>query len=67
MTEPLQILADHVAETLPDSLSRRKTVLSALDRILKPGHPAKANVTAQISVLETLEKFQAELPLKLKQ
>lgn len=66
MSDALSILASHVSRTLPDSLSERKSVLRALDNILKDKHPAKVEVRAQLAALETIERLQAELPLKFR-
>jgi len=58
------ILFEHVAATLPDSISGQKKILAALKHVLTRNHPARSHVTAQLSMLEAYEKFQAELPFK---
>jgi hypothetical protein len=64
MTDAVSILASHVASTLPDSISKRKTLLMALRDVLPAKHPARIQVIAQLGTLTALEIMQSELPLK---
>lgn len=64
MTDSISILAEHAARTLPDSLPERKRILKAIRNLLKPKHPAYANIIAQLATLESAEKLQSELPLR---
>lgn len=66
MTDPIATLAQHVACTLPDSLSRRKAVLLALRAVMKSSHPACNDINHQIKALAAIEQLQAELPLHFK-
>lgn len=63
MNESLTIIAAHVARHLPDSISERKRVLRALEKILPERHPASRSVIAQLSSIEAIERLQSELPL----
>lgn len=60
-----QILAEHAASTLPDSIAQRRIVLKAILVNLKKGHPAYENVAEQLASLDRAEKLQAELPFHL--
>jgi hypothetical protein len=57
------ILAEHAAESLPDSISKRKQVLQAILKCLTREHRAFANVKAQLAAIEAAERLQSELPL----
>ena len=57
-----QILAEHAAATLPDSLTQRRVVLKAILINLKKTHPAYANIRQQLASLDLAEQLQAELP-----
>lgn len=59
-----QILAEHAARTLPDSLAARSEVLRAILNNITEDHPAYQNIAAQIAGLEVAEKLQRELPFK---
>lgn len=68
MTKPSQqILAEHAANTLPDSISARREVLKAILENLTTAHPAHLNIRAHLAALDTAENFQRELPLKFKE
>lgn len=58
------VLLKHVAKTLPDSLSERKTLLYAMWALMSEDHPAYRSVEEQIRNLESAEELQKELPLK---
>lgn len=58
MKDAFSILALHVSETLPDSLSKRKTVLTALDDLLVTDHPAKRSVKSLLTDLDHMEREQ---------
>ena len=62
-----QILAEHAARTLPDSIADRRDVLSAILNNITEDHPAFVNISAQLAGLATAEKLQRELPLKFKE
>ena len=63
MTSSIAILAEHVAGTLPDSITARKKVLVALLAVLKSNHRAYLPVRRQIKALEEIELLQRQLPL----
>ena len=63
MTDCIAILAEHVAETLPDSISKRLAVLEALRQLVKATHPAYRPICEQIHTLKTAQRLQKELPL----
>lgn len=63
MNDPIAILAEHAAETLPDSISKRKLVLTAILKVIKPQHRAFKNLNAQLATLEAAEALQRDLPL----
>lgn len=63
MTDPMAILSEHVANTLPDSLSKRLAVLTALKDVMKSTHRAYRPVCQQISALQNVMTLQTELPL----
>ena len=67
MSDPLSILVEHVAGTLPDSISKRLVVLTALRHVMKPTHPAFHQIGAQIKALAAVNRFQEELPLLFKE
>ena len=67
MTDPLDILLTHAVETLPDSLLARKRLLRAMSHVITEKHPAHGAVMSQLAVIESLEKLQAQLPLKLRE
>jgi hypothetical protein len=67
MSDARSILWQHVSETLPDSLSRRKLLLQALASVLTSKHPAFISICEQLAAIEKLEVGQAELPLKFRQ
>lgn len=66
MIDTLSTLANHVANTLPDSISARKEVLIALANVITSSHPAFKFVSAQLAAIETVERLQRELPLQFK-
>ncbi len=57
-----QILAEHAAGTLPDSIAQREIILRAILLNLKRAHPAYDNIRRQLAGLEQAAKLQAELP-----
>ncbi len=65
--DSLSRLARHVAETLPDSISERKELLTALAHVVTEGHPALVSIHAQLASLETIERLQSELPFKFQE
>ncbi len=65
MSNSMNMLARHVAGTLPDSLHQRLTLLKALRNVMKASHPAHGPVLDQIAALQQVQRLQAELPGKL--
>ena len=63
MTDCIAIIAEHVASTLPDSISKRLSVLEALRQLVKPSHPAYRPICEHIHALKSAQRLQAELPL----
>lgn len=57
-------MCQHVSETLPDSIARRKELLQSLISIIGEQHRAFESVCAQLAAIEKLELLQKELPLK---
>lgn len=66
MNDSIAILLEHVANTLPDSITERKKVLTALSRVLKSNHRAYRPVLDQIAALDAIAGMQAVLPLQFK-
>jgi hypothetical protein len=64
MSNPIQILAEHAASTLPDSIVARKRLLRAIQNCLTDSHPGMKNVRKQLALLESMGTLQEELPLK---
>lgn len=61
-----QILYETAVAALPSAtVARRSLILRALQVRLSHRHPAYKNINAQISLIETLEKLQAELPFEI--
>jgi hypothetical protein len=60
-SNPIETLCRHAAASLPDSISERKTVLVALEKVLKPQHRVYRDVQANLAALEAAEKLQREL------
>jgi hypothetical protein len=58
---PIETLCRHAAASLPDSISERKIVLVALEKVLKPQHPVYRDVQANLAAIEAAEKLQREL------
>ena len=66
MNDPIAILAEHVALTMPDSISGQLQLLEALRKVIKPEHAAWKNVCEHIHALKSAQRLQAELPLNFK-
>ena len=64
MKNSIDTLCEHAANTLPDSISQRKTVLRAMEKVLRGEHPVLRNVQAQLAAIAAVEQLQAELPMK---
>jgi hypothetical protein len=64
MKDAIQVLCTHAARTLPDSISERKSVLRAMEKLMGHDHPARRLVASQIAAIMALEKLNSELPLK---
>jgi len=64
MNTSVEILCEHAARTLPDSISERKTILRAMEKILHGNHPVCRDVRAQLAAIAAIEKLQEELPMK---
>jgi short-subunit dehydrogenase len=65
--DALNTIIEHVVGTLPDSISRRREVLTALHKLMKRDHVATRNIRAQLAALDEIQKLQAELPLNFSQ
>jgi hypothetical protein len=63
MNDHIAILAEHVAGTLPDSITRRIRVLQALLAVTTVKHPARPQIQEQLFNLQTIIRQQEELPL----
>ena len=63
MSDALSIIMEHVARTMPDSISGRLTLLEAQRALLKPQHPAWKNICEQRHALKSAQRLQSELPL----
>jgi hypothetical protein len=59
---PNKLIA-HAVATLPDSITRRKDLLSECLAFMPESHPLKARVDSMLLYLEVHEKQQTELPL----
>jgi len=66
VTNSIQVLAEHAAATLPDSIIQRKRVLRAVQVVLPDKHPAMRDIRSQLLLLDSLDSFQEKLPLKFK-
>lgn len=64
-TNPTEVLCMHAARTLPDSISERKHVLRALEKLVKG--KAAEEVRAQLAAIAAIEVLQVELPLVFSQ
>lgn len=58
-----EILIEHALETLPDSITRRKTLLNAVACKISQTHPDFKRVALMLLYLDKHEQQQAELPL----
>jgi len=67
MSDALTIIMEHVARTMPDSISERLTLLEAQRSLLKPQHPAWKNICEHIHALKSAQRLQSELPLNFTQ
>ena len=60
-----QIIFEAVWDSLPNcALCRRRALLQALRAKMSHRHPAFKNVSAQLAMLDGLDKLQSELPFK---
>ena len=67
MKDPIAILAEHAAGTLPDSITKRKSVLRAIQAVIKPSHPASRDVDLQLAALDEIAASQELLPLRFEE
>jgi hypothetical protein len=58
MNEPLTIICAHVVDTLPDSISRRKELLTAVKCVVSEGHPAHKTIVGMLAAIQTIEIAQ---------
>ncbi len=58
MSTSLSLLALHAVDTLPDSVSKRKQLLLAIQETLKANHPARSKVAEMLCAIEQMEKVQ---------
>ncbi len=72
MSDSLTVLSRHVVNTLPDALSERKILLTALKHVMGPDHPARKTVLAYLAAIAAIEdnlqpalasEFQKQRPL----
>lgn len=63
MNNSVQVLAEHAARSLPDSISERKRVLRALNNVLEDRHPAVRGLRAQLANIEAIERLNDQLKL----
>ena len=63
MKKHLELQANHVISTLPDSLIDRRRILQALRKCLVKGSVARTRVNEMLHFLDEHEKLQRELPL----
>lgn len=63
MDDPLLVLAEHVARTLPDSITQRRSLLRALKSTLTTKHRAYDVVSGMLGGLDAHDELQRELPL----
>lgn len=61
------VLFAHVARTLPDSITERIALLTALARVLPDQHAAQPTITAMVQAMTLQEELQARLPLAFTQ
>jgi hypothetical protein len=50
--DPLTVICAHVLSTLPEGLTNRRTVLESVSWMVKPKHPASADIRAALAALE---------------
>lgn len=59
----LDTILTHVSETLPDSISHRREILTAMEILLTDEHKATPSIRAQLAAITAAETLQSELPL----
>lgn len=64
MKNAIEILCGHAAQTLPDSLSERKSVLRAMEKVLRADNPIYRDVQAHLAAIAVVEKFDAQLKMR---
>lgn len=63
MKEAIETLCAFAASNLPDSISERKKVLRAIEKLLVHSHPVHRDVMAQLAAIAAMEKFDAQLKI----
>ena len=63
MKNATEILCVHAAKNLPDSLNERKTVLRAMEKVLRCDHPVYRVVQAQLAAIAAVEKLNVQLQM----
>jgi hypothetical protein len=64
MKNALDILCSHAAKTLPDSISERKSVLRAMEKVLRTDHSVYRDVQAQLAAISALEKLNTQMQMR---
>lgn len=64
MSTSIETLCRHAAKTLPDSLSERKTILRAMQKVLKCEEAVYRDVQAQLAAIAAVEKLNAQLQMR---
>ena len=62
LKSPIQVLCEHAARTLPDSIQARSLLLAAMAKVLQPKSAAHRNVTGQMASLTAATQLEIELP-----
>jgi hypothetical protein len=62
--DPITLLAMHVLDTLPDSLSRQKELLQSVYTLIKPSHPARDAIAKALMNVHDLERNKERAQLK---
>lgn len=57
-------LLTHVNRTLPDSITERRKLLASMLDLMAEGHPAWADVSAELKAIDRAIEFQARAQLR---
>jgi hypothetical protein len=64
MKNSIEVLCTHAAKNLPDSLNDRKTVLRAMEKVLRADHPVYRDVQAQLAAIAAVERLNIQLQMR---